>query len=281
MTIPIVDTHVHLLDPGHIRYPWLAEAPAINRPYRKKEFGEASEGLGIEKIVFMEVDAHDDDGLKEVAWVTELAKEEPRLQGIVAFAPLERGEAVRQYLAELVKYPLVKGARRLIQAEGPGFCIQPDFIAGVKLLPEFGLSFDICIKHYQMGDVLKLVEQCSEVAFVLDHVGKPDIKGHLLDPWRAEITTLAGFPNVSCKISGMVTEADHQNWTRDDLKPYIDHVIQAFGPERVMFGGDWPVSTLATTYAGWLEALQWAVQDLPDADKHKLFHKNGSTFYSL
>ena len=281
MTIPIVDTHVHLLDPGQIRYPWLAEVPAINRPYKKKEFEEASAGLGVEKMVFMEVDAYDDDGLKEVAWVSELAREEPRLQGLVAFAPLERGEAVGQYLAALVKYPLVKGVRRLIQSEGPGFCLQADFVAAVKRLPEFNLSFDICIKHNQLGEVIRLVEQCPGVAFVLDHVGKPNIKDHLLEPWQAEITALASFSNVMCKISGMVTEADHQNWTRDDLKPYIDHVIQAFGPDRIMYGGDWPVSTLATTYAGWLETLQWAVQDLTSEDKHKLFYKNGLAFYNL
>ena len=281
MTTPVIDTHVHLLDPGQIRYPWLESVPPLNQPFRVQEFQAASTGLGIEKIVFMEVDAHADDGLKEVAWVSELAQAEPRIEGIVAAAPLEQGEAVKPYLESLAHYPLVKGVRRLIQGEGPGFSRQPDFVQGVQLLPAFNLSFDICIYHHQLADVLQLVGQCPAVDFVLDHVGKPGIKAGRFDPWRAEIEALAQFPNVACKISGMVTEADHQHWTPEQLRPYIDHVVAAFGPERIMYGGDWPVSTLATTYKTWFETLQAATAHFSDGDRHKLFYANASAFYKL
>ena len=281
MTFPVIDTHVHLLDPAQVNYPWLSEVPPLNRAFVQADFQAASAGLGVEKMVFMEVDAHPDEGLNEVAWVTRLAQTEPRLQGIVAFAPLERGAAVQPYLQELVKYPLVKGVRRLIQAEGPGFSIQPDFVKGVQLLAEFGLSFDICIKHHQLNDILSLVAQCPDVSFVLDHIGKPDIAGQLFDPWRAEITALAKFANVQCKLSGVVTEADHQSWSRADVKPYLDHVIAAFGPDRIMYGGDWPVSTLATTYRGWFETLIWATESFSDEARHKLFYQNALDFYKL
>ena len=281
MTQPLVDTHVHLWHPQQLSYPWLAGAPAINRPFGLEDFRAASAGLNVEKMVFMECDAAAEDRLKEVAWVSSLAKDEPRLQAILASAPLELGEGVREQLNQLAAYPLVKGVRRLIQSEGSGFALRPDFVKGVKLLPEFNFSFDICIRHHQLADTIKLVEQCPEVTFILDHVGKPDIKAQLFDPWRAEIKDLARFPNVYCKISGLVTEADLQHWTRQDLKPYIDHVVAAFGPDRIIYAGDWPVSTLATTYKTWVETLSWATAALSAEERHKLFYQNAVSIYKL
>ncbi|NJN84460.1 MAG: amidohydrolase family protein, partial [Caldilineaceae bacterium] len=198
-----------------------------------------------------------------------------------AHAPLEKGDAVRGQLAELAANPLVKSVRRLIQSEGVDFPLQPDFVRGVKLVAEHGLRFDLCIFHPQLANTVRLVEQCPEVSFVLDHIGKPDIKNGLMEPWREEIVALASLPNVYCKLSGMVTEADHQRWTPDDLKPYIDHVVAAFGKERIMYGGDWPVSTQAATYRRWLETLDWATADFSPADKHKLFYQNAVDFYGL
>ena len=151
----------------------------------------------------------------------------------------------------------------------------------MQQLPKFDYSFDICIVHHQLGDVLQLVAQCPDVQFVLDHSGKPGIKAGLLEPWKSQISQLAAFPNVWCKLSGLVTEADLQNWTAEDLQPYIDHVIAAFGIDRVMYGGDWPVSLLAITYQGWVETLAAAVSNLPATDKDKLFAQNAARFYRL
>jgi len=219
--------------------------------------------------------------LQEVEWVTSLAQLEPRIQAIVAFSPLEQGEDVRAYLQKLMAYPLVKGVRRLIQSEAQGFCIQPDFVKGVQLLTEFGYSFDICVLHYQLEDVLQLVQQCPEVSFVLDHIGKPNIKTGLFDPWRKQIIALANFPNVSCKISGLATEADWETWTPEILKPYVNQVISAFGPERIMFGGDWPVSTLATTYQNWVETLEGITAVYSNEIQHQLFYQNANSFYKM
>jgi L-fuconolactonase len=135
--------------------------------------------------------------------------------------------------------------------------------------------------HHQLGDVLRLVEQCPEIHFVLDHLGKPDAKTPLFEPWAGQITELARFPKVYCKLSGLVTEADHQKWTREGVKPYIDHALQAFGPNRVMYGGDWPVSLLATTYREWVETLRWATADRSTNDHHKLFYRNAQRYYKL
>ena len=277
----IVDTHVHFWDPERLTYEWLNDLPKINIPYLPQTLSERAGDLNIEKIVFVQADAKAEEGLPEAEWVESLVRIDPRVQGIVAFAALEQGEAVHDYLERLIQFPHVKGVRRLIQSEGPGFAVQPDFIIGVKLLKEFDLSFDICIKHHQLSDTITLVRQCPEISFILDHVAKPDIAAGLMEPWQAGITELASMPNVVCKISGMVTEADHDNWTRDDLKPYIDHIIASFGIDRVMYGSDWPVQALAADYPEWVEVLTWATADLSQDEQDKLFYRNALAAYRL
>ena len=278
---PIVDTHVHLWHPEQLRYPWLTEVPALNRPYLLKDYIAAYGALEIESIVFVQCDTHPDDGLKEPAWVTSLAAVEPRIQGIVAWAPLEEGARVAAFVEKLAENRLVKGIRRLIQSESVDFCVQPDFVSGVKVLSRYGLSFDICIFHPQLANAIRLVEQCPHVQFILDHIGKPDIKNQLFDPWKQEIKTLAGFPNVHCKISGLVTEADFEKWTPADLQPYIEHVINCFGFDRVIYGSDWPVSTQASDYPRWVQTLKDAVSGCSSEALRNLFRDNAIRFYRL
>jgi L-fuconolactonase len=238
--------------------------------------------LDIESIVFVQCDTHPDDGLKETAWVTSLATTvEPRIQGIVAWAPLEEGEQVAPFVEKLAENPLVKGIRRLIQSESVDFCIQPDFVSGVKTLSHYRLSFDICIFHPQLANAIRLVEQCPHVQFILDHIGKPDIKNQRFDPWKQEIQTLATFPNVHCKISGLVTEANLEAWTPDDLQPYIEHVITCFGFDRVIYGSDWPVSTQASEYPRWVQTLREAVSGCSSEALDNLFRNNAIRFYRL
>lgn len=278
---PIVDTHVHLWHPKQLRYPWLRQVPTLNRPYLLKDYSAAHENLEIESIVFVQCDTHPDDGLKETSWVTSLAAIDPRIQGIVAWAPLEEGKQVAPFVEKLAEEGLVKGIRRLIQGESVDFCIQPNFVNGVKTLARYGLSFDICIFHPQLANAIQLVEQCPNVQFILDHIGKPDIKNQLFEPWKQEIKALADFPNVYCKISGLVTEADHEAWTPTDLQPYIEHVINCFGFDRVIYGSDWPVSTLASDYTRWVQTLQNAVSGCTPEEMKKLFHDNAIKFYRL
>ncbi|MCX6046937.1 MAG: amidohydrolase family protein [Chloroflexi bacterium] len=279
---PIIDTHVHLWDPSYLRYPWLDDNLLLNKPYLLEDYKRACGPVTVEKMVFLQCECDFGQFREEADWVTSLAQQDPRLQGIVPWAPLELGDAACADLEKFAENPLIKGVRRIIQFEpDQAFCLRPDFVQGVQALADYNLSFDICISHSQLANTIKLVAQCPNVTFILDHIGKPDIKDHLLDPWRAEIKTLAGFPNVWCKVSGLVTEADHQHWTREDLKPYIDHVIASFGFDRVMYGGDWPVAYQATEYPRWVETLAWAVSGCSDAELRKLFHDNALAFYKL
>lgn len=280
---PIVDSHVHLWDPERYEIPWLGGEPTLDRRFGPDEYRAQTRGIDVEAFVYVEVDIAKEYAFLEVRRAEAYAAEEPRLRGIVASAPLEYGERVRPFLEALVGVgPRVKGVRRLLQGEAdPAFCLRPGFVRGVELLAEFGLSFDACVYHHQMPAVVELARRAPAVPFVLDHVGKPDIRHGLLDPWRDHIAQLAALPNAVCKVSGLVTEADHAAWTADDLAPYVGHVLATFGEDRVLFGSDWPVATLASTYPRWVETLDGLTAELPDAARRKLWADNARRVYRL
>ena len=280
--LPIIDTHVHLWVTNKLNYPWIDNIPALKRPFLLEDYKSATGFLQVEAVVFMQCEADPSQAMEEAKWVISLAQDYPRIKAIIPRVPVEKGEETRPFLEELRASPLVKGVRRLIQSEpNPQFCLQPDFVKGVQLLADYNLSFDICVSHIQMANTIEMVRQCQHVTFILDHIGKPDIKNHLLEPWGAELKMLSELANVSCKISGMVTEADHENWTKEDLKPYIEHVISCFGFDRVMFGGDWPVVTMAGKYLDWVEALDWALSGCSSDELQKLFHDNAMRIYRI
>jgi L-fuconolactonase len=278
----ITDTHVHLLDQKKFNYSWAAGAPKLNRDWSLADLTARAKPYEIENIVFAEVDVDMPQHIAEAEWVQSLANDDKRLKGCIASLPLERGLAIEPEMERLSKLKIMRGIRRLIQNKPePDFVLKPDFIAAVKLLPKYNLSFDICIYHHQFANVLSFVRQCPEVSFILDHIGKPGIKDGLTEPWKTHIRELASMPNVMCKLSGVTTEADHENWTRDQLRPYIDHVINCFGFNRIMYGGDWPVAELAGAYTDWITVLDWATDGVTKEEKRKLFRDNGIKAYRL
>jgi L-fuconolactonase len=278
----IVDSHVHLADPSRFGYAWTKNAPSLNRRVLPADFIRAANGVKIDRFVFVEVDVDFPQYLAEAEWIEGLAKSDRRLAGMVAALPLERGKAVEGDLDRLRQNRILRGVRRLIQNQAdPDFCIRPDFIDGLRLLARHDLAFDICILHHQLPNAIKMVRQCPDVRFVLDHIGKPGIKAGIFDPWRQQLKELAGLPNVHCKISGVSTEADHKNWTRKELKPYIAHTIDTFGFDRIMYGGDWHVLELAGTYPDWVDIVDWVVEGASADEKRKLFRDNAMRFYRL
>jgi L-fuconolactonase len=281
-SFPLVDSHLHLLDIRRLRYPWLAGVPRLNKNHLVDDFRRACGSVRVAKMVFVQCDCDPSQFQAEAEWVTDVARTEPRIKGIVAWAPLEKGEAAEPDLARLAANPLVKGIRRIIQSEPDiEFCLRPEFVRGVQALHGHGLGFDLCINHLQLANTIKLVRQCPDVHFVLDHIGKPDIKAGLLDPWRAELRELSRMENVSCKLSGLATEADHVKWTPADLRPYIDHVVDCFGFARMMFGGDWPVSTQATDYPRWVATVEEALRGCSAAELKKVYVQNAEAFYRI
>jgi len=282
-TFPIIDTHVHLWDPTTLRMPWMDNVPLLNKPYGVNDYATHTAGIDIEAFVYLEVDVAKEYALQEARWVQARAKEDPRLRGLVAFAPIEYGEQVRAYLDELVQTkPLLKGIRRLTQGEADlNFAAQPRFVRGAQILGDYGLSCDLCIRHPMLPGLIELVRQCPNTQFILDHIGKPNIKGHELSPWREQLKALAALPNVVCKVSGMATEADAERWTIDDLRPFYETVYDAFGEDRVMYGGDWPVVLLASPYKRWYETLDALSNGLSDSAKRKLWAENARRVYRL
>jgi L-fuconolactonase len=279
----IVDAHLHLWDPSRFRMSWLDGNDLLDRPYGLAEYRQATQGLDIGAMVYLQVEVEPPYALLEARWVAERAKEDPRIQGMVLWAPLEYGERSRAFLEELVAIsPRVRGIRRIIQFEPDlEFCLRPDFVRGVQILPEYGLSFDICIDHRHLANTIRFVEQCPGTSFILDHIAKPDIRNRMLDPWRQGIRDLASFPNVICKVSGLVVEADREHWTKADLAPFLEHVLESFGEDRVAFGGDWPVVLGGASLRRWIDTLDEMTAGLSAEAKRKLWAENARRFYRL
>jgi L-fuconolactonase len=279
---PIVDSHVHLYDVQRFRYGWLSSVPKINRTYLLGDFDKARGPVAIEKLVFAEVAIDPGLHLEEAAFIQKLADSDKRLAGMVAHAPMEKGKAVESDIIALKKNATLRGIRRLIETErDPGFCLEAGFIEAVKLLPKHDLSFDICIKHWAMAYAIELVRRCPEVSFILDHIGKPDIGHGLREPWWGQMRELARLPNVVVKISGVITEADKQNWKPEQVKPYVAHVIDCFGFDRVMYGSDWTVSELTHAYPRWVEIIDEVIAGASESEQRKLYRDTATRTYRL
>jgi L-fuconolactonase len=279
---PIIDTHLHIFDPTAVRFGWMSSVPKLNRPHLVRDLEASAPGIAIEAFVFAEVDCDPGQHIEEAKWVNAQAKREPRIKAGFFNLPMEEGpDSIAADLLFLSQMPLTRGVRRLIQshANEPGWCLRELFVAAVQSLAKYDLHFEITIFHTQIADAIELVGRCPNVRFVLDHIGKPGIKAGVMEPWAQQIGELARHENVVCKISGAITEADHAAWTMEQVKPYVDHAINLFGYDRVMFGGDWPVLTLASDYVTWVRLVDEVVAGATLSERRKLYHDNAKAFY--
>jgi L-fuconolactonase len=220
--------------------------------------------------------------LEETNWLLELADLNPHIKGVVGWVDLQ-SEQVEEQIATFAKQPKAVGVRHVIHDEEDfEFILRPEFIRGVKLLEKFNLTYDILIFPKHLKNAVKLVKQCSpNQTFVVDHIAKPLIKDGILSPWKKEIAELASFPNVYCKVSGMVTEADWNNWKPEDIKPYLDVVFKAFGNERILIGSDWPVCLVAGKYSEVMNVLIDYISDLTEENKLKILGNNAINAYNI
>jgi predicted TIM-barrel fold metal-dependent hydrolase len=230
----------------------------------------------------MEVDVDPKQLNDEADYVIDICRQgkTPLVAAVIGGRPADDG--FRKYVERYRNNRFVKGVRQVLHSESakPGFCMTPAFVRGVQLLGANGLSFDLCMRHGEIGDAIKLVEACKNTRFILDHCGNGPVYAKDRNPWQRDIERLARLSNVVVKISGIVVQA-REKWTADDLAPVINHTLNAFGPDRVMFAGDWPVCTLRATFRQWVEALRTIVCERSAENQRKLFHDNAVRFYGL
>jgi len=277
----IVDAHQHLWDLDLFHYAWLKDLPVLNQSFRMNDYCDATKGLAIEKSVHLEADVDEPFMVDETNYVLRLAdRADNPLEGVVACGRPE-SEEFKTYLERILGHPKLKGIRRILHTQPDDLGQSETFVENVNSLAGYDLSFDLCVLARQLPLAIRLVSRCPDVTFILDHCGVPQVREKILDPWRANIQAIAKFPNVFCKISGLVAYADPLNWTGEDLRPYVEHAIECFGWDRVLFGSDWPVCTLSASYQQWVDALVSLTRGAGEVNQKKLFRENAIRIYRL
>lgn len=276
----VIDSHVHFWDPSVLRYPWLAEAPALGAPFLPADFAPLTSGE-VDAVVFVEANPAPELAADEVAWVDALAEAEPRIAGIVAFVDLLDEPRRDAALARLKRTSRVVGVRHNIQQQPSGFALQPAFVRGVQLVGASGRPFDLCCTADQLDEIIELVKRCPDASFVLDHCGKPAIRDDAYEAWADGLEHLASHDRVSCKISGLLTEAREDQRTVDALGRWIDRVRDCFGPSRLLYGSDWPVSTLGGGADLWRSIVDAITASWSETERRALFADNASRIYGL
>ena len=293
-SLPIIDTHQHLWDLDTFVLPWVGEvsSPAVlKKSYVTKDYLEAVKGLNVVKAIYMEVDVREDLQDKEADHVIALSRsdEHPTVAAVISGRP--ESEKFAGYMARFRDTEEVKGARRVLHGDTPGgYCLKDQFVKSVRLLGEMQKSFDICIRPKELGDAVKLAQTCPDTLLILDHCGNADPKAwrsatkddawHGVDEWKRGIEALAKEKRVICKISGILARAP-EDWKTDDLAPSVDFCLDAFGPDRVVFGSDWPVCKVTGPLSAWVKALKEIISTRPLEDQRKLLHDNAMKHYRL
>lgn len=278
----IIDTHQHLWNKELFTYSWLDELPALNRSFLLSDYLAAADGLEIIRTVHLEADVDEPFMLGETKYILDLAERgDNPLAGVVACARPEK-EGFQAYLEQITVSQKLKGIRRVLHTQPDELILHPTLVENIKSLAAYNLSFDLCVLSRQLPPAIKLIEACPQVFFILDHCGNPPLTNESeLNFWRENIKKISRFPHLVCKVSGLVTNADAESWTPEDLRPVVDFVIQQFGWDRVMFGSDWPVCTLAASFRQWVEALLFLTQEASPSEREKLFYRNAQLVYKL
>jgi L-fuconolactonase len=272
-----IDSHQHFWKYDPARYGWISDGmSAIRRDFLPEHLAEEIARAGIDGT--LAVQAGD---LAETEWLLDLANQWSFIRGVVGWVPLT-DPRVEDTIARLARNPKLRGLRHVVQDEpDPNYILREDFNAGIRKLRTFGLTYDILIFERHLPQAIQFVDRYSDQIFVLDHIAKPRIKAGEISPWRENIKELARRPNVYCKISGIVTEADWMRWTPEQIQRYIDVVSEAFGPRRLMFGSDWPVCLLASPYAKWVMLMERTCEALSISEQDRIWGGTAIEAYGL
>lgn len=272
-----IDSHQHFWRFNPTDYGWMKPGWPIRHDFLPADLEPELRACELDGCVAVQAR----QCLEESRWLLELAEDAAIIRGVVGWVDLRSPDVVKQ-LEELAKHPKFVGVRHVVQDEPDDqFMLREDFQRGITALRDFDLTYDLLVFPKQLPAAIALAQKFPQQPFVLDHIAKPMIKAAVLSPWREQIRELAKFPNVSCKVSGMVTEADWEDWGGDDFKPYLDVVFAAFGAGRLMYGSDWPVCLLAGNYEQVFGLVADYVGQLPPGDQAAFFGGNAAAFYGL
>ncbi|MDU8886980.1 amidohydrolase family protein [Yeosuana sp. MJ-SS3] len=273
----IIDSHQHFWIYDPVRDGWIDESKkVIRKDFLPSDFELILKSNNVDGCIAVQADQSE----KETNFLLELADENSIIKGVVGWVNLLDSN-VEDKLAYYSKCKFFKGVRHIVQAESEDFMLRDDFQKGICKLAQFGLTFDILVFPDQLKNAIELVRKFPNQKFILDHLGKPFIKDKKIKNWESDIRNLAQFPNVACKVSGMVTEANWEDWKTSDFDKYLDVIFESFGVKRVMYGSDWPVCLLAASYKQQLNILQNYLNSFTERDKNKVMGANAIQIYKL
>ena len=274
-----IDSHQHYWHFNTADYGWMGDnMSVIKRDFLPTDLLPELKSIGFDGSVAVQAR----QSLEETNWLLQLAEEHPHIKGVVGWVDLQSEQAEAQ-IAAFAKHPKAVGVRHVIHDEEDiDFMLRPAFIRGVQLLEKYNLAYDILIFPKHLPNTIEFVKQFSEQQiFVVDHIAKPLIKDGIVSPWREEIAALATFPNVYCKVSGMVTEADWNTWTPENIRPYLDIVFEAFGPERILIGSDWPVCLVAGKYSEVMQVVIDYISNFMEKEQALMLGGNAAKAYRI
>ncbi len=273
-----IDTHQHFWRYGPCEYSWIDDSMAsLRRDFLPDDLKEELERNGFQGCVAIQAR----QTLEETRWLLEHAERHPFILGVVGWVDL-RSPQVRSQLESFAGHPKLVGIRHIVQSEPDDrFLVQPAFLRGIALLEEFDLAYDILIYPRHLPVAAECVRRFERQRFVLDHLAKPPIRSGSIRSWARGIRELAAFPNVFCKLSGLVTEADWGNWKSEDFTPYLDVAFECFGPSRLMIGSDWPVCTLAAEYSRAVNVVKDYLRNRQSEEQDAVLGGNAQKFWRL
>jgi L-fuconolactonase len=283
VTDGILDSHHHLWDTGDVDYELFRADPALAGAFRAEDYDAEASACGVTFSICVEAASAGADGRLETEWLSREAQASALVIGVVAWAPLERPNELEpqlDWLLGLGGKPIV-GVRRSFEFEDPGFASRAEVAAGARAAGERGLVVDLVLFSPSLGAVVQLVDACPDTQFVLDHLGKPRIRERVSDPWRSELREVALRPNVVCKVSGLPAEADPASWTVSDLSPYVEHALDCFGTERLLYGSDWPLTERAGGQRRWLDAVRQLIGGLGTDQQLGILGTNARRIYGV
>ena len=274
----ILDSHQHFWELGRFDYPWMnPDVEVLYQDYLPPALEPILQRRGVEKTILVQAS----NSLDETRWLLRLADQHSFIGGVVGWVDLT-SEYVAGQLDEFAAHPKFKGVRHLVESEpADDWLVQPAAMAGLRKLAERGLAYDLLVHTRHLKHVKTVAENCPELRLVLDHMVKPPIASGEIDEWAHELQDVASFPNVWCKLSGLVTEANWISWRAEDLKPYVNTALEYFGSRRIMFGSDWPVCLLAASYERVLDTAESLLAELSESDRNCIFSRNATEFYRI